>query len=655
MNGMVTKLLSVIFVISILATTFAIIPSQATIPRLSFITVPHLTQLIAPGMTEVPITLSITNLGSTVYNFNITPLTKYPFETFSYYEGTQNISIPIFQQGDTINVTFIYNVYPNVTNGVYKLYYEVSGTLPNGTSFTKELSVDIPILGYVSISTSSVWGTISSPLLVAPGENNVPLSIILINSGNVIASNVSLILENQFPIKFSQNVVKVGYLPIGQPVTVTVYSSIYPNASEGTYSIPVEVKYFNGVTTIDNLTVVVNGYLNFSVTTIWGSPQSPIIVSAGESQVPLTFLVKNLGDINALNVSLTIRSGYPLISSQNSVYIGVVPAGEENYGTITVSVYPNVSPGVYYIPVTIKFFSNASVKELVPVEIYPINITVNTVTIPPQVFPGYYDVRVVLLVLNYGEGIAENVSVFLSSGLPVVSPDEVDLGAIPSGKIINTTFLINVPNSTSPGYYYLNFTVKYDGGKITKSYKLQVYPKADLEIVNVYYPTINPGSTKVPITLTIKNVGNVTAQNVKAIFGSSDVIYPHVSSSNPLMGLTASEAYLGDLKPGQEVNVTYVVDVSGGAQVGNYEVTLTLLWNQSGSLFPFVQNDRFTIQVSPTAFDNLVNEGVTFQVGTSKYSVGWLYIIIGTIVIILVIVIAIRLSMRRKPNAGGGT
>ncbi|MFP3189695.1 MAG: hypothetical protein RXR07_11885, partial [Sulfolobaceae archaeon] len=93
----------------------------------------------------------------------------------------------------------------------------------------------------------------------------------------------------------------------------------------------------------------------------------------------------------------------------------------------------------------------------------------------------------------------------------------------------------------------------------------------------------------------------------------------------------------------------------GGAQVGNYEVTLTLLWNQSGSLFPFIQNDRFTIQVSSTALDNLVNEGVTFQVGTSKYSVGWLYIIIGIIVIILVIVIAIRLSMRRKPNAGGGT
>ncbi|WP_221289205.1 COG1361 S-layer family protein [Stygiolobus caldivivus] len=620
----------------------------------SFITVPHISQLIAPGETEVPITLSITNLGNTLYDVNITPLNQYPFKPFSYYEGTQNISIPVFQTGQTINITFIYNIYSNATDGVYKLYYQVSGKLANGSNITKKLSTEIPILGYVTISASSVWGSVSSPLLVAPGENNAPLTIVLVNSGNVIAGNVSLVLKDHYPIKFMQNYVKVGYLPIGQPVSIPVYASVYSNASDGVYNIPIIVKYFNNVTETDNLTVAINGYVNFSVSSIWGTLQSPITVSAGEVQVPLTFVIRNLGDVNALNFSIIIPNEYPIVVSQRSVYVGIIPAGEENYATTTVNVYPNASAGIYYIPVILKYFSNVSMKEYVPIEIYPVNLTVNVITIPPQVFPGYYDVRVEAILLNYGSGIAENVSVGIltPAGLQVVSPNEVDLGAIPTGHPINTTFLINVPNSTSPGYYYVNFTIKYDGGKLIKAYKLQVYPKADLQIVNVYYPSINPGSSKVPITITIKNVGNITAQNIKAILGSSDVIYPHVSSSNPLMGLTASEEYLGDLKPGQEVNITYVVDVSSGAQVGNYSMALTLVWNQTGSLFPFVQNDRFTVQVTPTSLDQLVNEGITFQVGTSKYTVGWLYVIIVVIVIILIVVIAVRLATRRKPNAG---
>lgn len=134
---------------------------------------------------------------------------------------------------------------------------------------------------------------------------------------------------------------------------------------------------------------------------------------------------------------------------------------------------------------------------------------------------------------------------------------------------------------------------------------------------------------------------------MKAILGSSDVIYPYVSSSNPLMALTASEAYLGDIAPGEEVNVTYVVDVSSGISAGNYSLAVTLLWNQTGGLFPFVQNDKFTVQVSPSALSNLLSQGIIVEVNGTKYTISWIAIIVVVIIIIL-IVIALALRGRRK-------
>ena len=608
----------------------------------------HTSQLIAPGMSPAPLTFTIVNLGSPLFDVNITPLSVYPFSPYEYYNNTENITIPEFSTGSSINATFLYKISPSVSDGVYKAYIEISGKLPNGTVVSKNVSAAVPILGYVRISAQSVWGSLTSPIVVTGGENNLPLTIILVNTGNVIASNVSILLKSRFPVKFESSSISVGYLPIGQPVEITTYASIYPNASEGIYNIPIELEYFDGAKQTVNMTVDINGYTNFSISTLWGSISSPITVSPGETQVPLTFIVRNLGDVNALNVSLVLNSTYPLYFAQKSAYIGIVPAGGYNYVTVTVNVYANATPGVYYIPVTLRYFQT-KITVYTPIIIYSPNITINVFTIPPQLFPGYYDVELRAIILNYGSALANNVTVTLSSPFQVISQSTFNLGALPQGIPANITFLINIPNDTTPGYYYFNFTVKYDGGKYVKSVKLEVYPKADLQIVHVYYSSLSPGDSNVPITITIKNLGNATAKNVRAILGSTNVIYPYVSSSNPLMALTASEAFLGDIEPGEEVNVTYDIEISGGANPGNYTIPLVLVWNQTGGLFPFVQNDKFTIQVSPSPFSNLLSQGIIVEINSNKYTISWLAIIIVVIIIILII-LAVALRSRRKQS-----
>ncbi|MBP1357227.1 MAG: hypothetical protein JZD40_01885, partial [Sulfolobus sp.] len=223
----------------------------------------HVSQLLAPGMAPVPITFQIINLGSPLFDVNITPISSYPLSPYNYYNSTENITIPELSTEASINATFLYKISPSASDGVYKVYVEVSGKLPNGTIISKNVSSVLPILGYVSLSAQSLWGSLSSPLVVSGGETNLPLTIVLINTGNVIVSNATVILRSEYPVKFQSSSISVGYLPIGQPVEVTTYASIYPNVSEGVYVVPIIVEYFNGVKQTVNMTIPINGYTNF--------------------------------------------------------------------------------------------------------------------------------------------------------------------------------------------------------------------------------------------------------------------------------------------------------------------------------------------------------------------------------------------------------
>ncbi|AWR96594.2 hypothetical protein DFR86_02865 [Acidianus sulfidivorans JP7] len=588
-------------------------------------------ELLAPGETEVPITFTIINLGQTLYNVNISPVNTYPLSIYSYYNSTDIINIPELATGSEVNVTFIYNVLPSAKDGVYKIPLQI-----NSSEGSEKEYFTVPVLGYVKISGEAVWGSESSPLVVSPGEDNVPLTLILINDGNVMANNVSITFANKYPLKFEQNSTFVGYLPVGEPVEVPVYASIDSNATPGVYNVLIRVHYFNNSLQNVTIPVSINGYENFSISAIWGSTSEPITASPGSIQLPLTFIVKNLGDVTVTNVSLTIVKEYPISTSQNNIYIGIIPAGEENLGSITANVYPNATPGVYYIPVIIHYFDTKSL-EYVPIVISSPKISINMITLPPQVFPGFYNVRIEAILTNYGTGIAQDANISLQSPFQIVSPDNFSIGAIPVGKPINVTFLINVPNSTTPGNYTLKFTVNYDGGKIIKDEKLTIYPKANIIIERVIYHNITPGSSKVPITFTLENDGSATAKNIVVYLGSSNVIQPYVSTSNPLAALTASEQEIGDLKPGQSINVTYIVDISGGASHGTYPVTLIMVWNQTGSLIPFEESQVANITLSQSIFTQFTKDLTTNP----------LILLLVIIIIVLIIVVAVVAARSR--------
>ncbi|MEM3971336.1 MAG: hypothetical protein QXF96_01895 [Saccharolobus sp.] len=585
--------------------------------------------VVGPGENNVPLTIILQNTGiSTVTNATLLLNSQYPVEFLQ-----KNISVGNIPVGQPIPVTVLANVYPNISHtGVY--YVTIKIIYYKGVSQYIKLPIYIQSVNEVALE--GVWGSISNPIIVAPGENNVPLTIIVENLGENTLSNVSLKLQSTYPIQFLQNNATVGFVPAGQYNYATVIANIYPNATPGVYYVPVTLKIYNGVEETVMMTVSILGYITIQPQSLWGSISSPITVSPGQTQVPLTLLLKNTGDVNVINATLQFQTfEYPLIFYQTNAHIGIIPAGQENYATVTVSVFPNATPGLYYIPAVLYYFNHKTTIEI-PVTIYSPNISINVVTIPPQAFPSYYDVRLLAILTNYGSGIAENANISIQSPFEVVSSTSIHLGALPPGVPINATFLLNIPNSTIPKVYFVNFTITYDGGSETYHYPLTIYPKANLIVVGVYYPTLNSGYTSVPITILLKNTGNATAKNVIVRLGTSNVIYPHVSSSNPLQALTASEVFIGDIQPGQITNVTFVVDVSSGAAPGTYPLAIALVWNQTGALFPFEQSDTFYVTISQP-----------FYVKFFESPIGIAVVVIIVIIIIVAIVAFLRVRHKR--------
>jgi hypothetical protein len=576
------------------------------------------------------VTFVFVNLGPALEEVNISPTFSPPLSLYRYQQKPY-LEVPYWGQGEALNFTVFVDVNPYAVDGVYQENFTVSS--PTSSLIA---SVEVPITGYVEFSAQAFWGSASSPLVVAPGERIQPLTILLLNDGNSPATQVYITVNSSYPLRFYSSEVEVGNIPPGQPVPVTLYADVYPNASPGVYQVPINVHYFGDSLERVEVQVPIVGYVNVSARSYWGSPTSPIYVSAGETSVPLTFLVTNDGPVELSNVSLEAYSSFPVRFTVRSTVIGFLPPGQPVPVTLYADVYPNASPGVYDVNLKLRYFSGDSMTLSSPVIIGGPNLTINYALLPPQVFPGFQDVQLRVILANTGLAPAVGLNVSISSPFQVVSPSLVSFGILAPGGTVDPTFLLNFPRTTEPGVYHLNLTLRFDGGLVHYSIPLRVYPEANFTILKVVYPSLASGKSQVPLTFELKNTGNVSAENLLVRLNPSDVIYPYVSSSNPLGALSASLNGLGEVGPGQEINVTFVVDVSSGISPGTYPVSLTLVWNQSGSPYPIFQSRTVNLNVSEPFTVQVLKELTTINlVSVVVYDLILVAIIVGIVVAVV--------------------
>jgi LPXTG-motif cell wall-anchored protein len=242
----------------------------------------------------------------------------------------------------------------------------------------------------------------------------------------------------------------------------------------------------------------------------------------------------------------------------------------------------SIENSTYTIPISLKYYSESG-------KVYLANtsISINSVvaepdisvsllgSMPPTLYSGYNQ-SIEFVIANSGNGIARNITVTVLPGRNINILSSVRKFFIPAllpGSSINQRIFVSANYTTSANanliinvtYYSSNY--KQNFSKVFNK-TIYIMPSAQFQVTGVETQAY-PGATNMPVTLTIKNIGNEIAKEIQVSFQS---IYP-ITPIN-------SNAYIERLLPGEEVNVTFVINVDLNGYPGNYPITIFETWKQ---------------------------------------------------------------------------
>jgi len=488
-----------------------------------------------------------------------------------------------------------------------------------------------------------------SPNPVVAGQT-VNITLQLYNNYNYPLQNVNLELDGSYPLlNFSPSnsylISSIGqglYGGVGSYFTYTI--KIPSDAPTGVYTLDLVAIYQTTSTTQSGLssytqavtgesvmpiTMYVNGIPNVSVTA-----SSEGTITPGEP-FAMMFNIQNTGGGEAKNLSLTFQNSSEFKVEGSSVFkAGVLPSGAAVQATVSYDASQLLQNGTYEVPVYASYTSSTGSHYTETFEL-PISVNINqpdvvvvpSGSMPPQLYQGYNQ-SVQLLVENIGTGAAKNISITLSAMNGTTIESSVSsffIGALPPGGTAPEVVLISTSNPNtasllaSTSYYSQNYQNQYQKNS---QISLNVAPTAQFQ-VTALHSSLVPGATNVPVTYTIKNTGDIAAEGISVSFQS---IFP----VTPVDG----NAYVAQLLPGQEANVTFLVSIDSGAVPSNYPVTLFEQWKQPNGM----PNQEYA------GSENYYISIISGSQGSAAAYVD------ATVVIIVIILVA--LLMRRKSKHG---
>jgi len=462
------------------------------------------------------------------------------------------------------------------------------------------ISVLFAIAGAQSLGAGSGALSISN-LVVIPNPvvagSNVQLSFQLYNSYQYPLQNVNLYLEAPYPLLNYSPVSIAQISSIGQGLYggigyyITYNLTLPKNIPSGVYTLQLYATYQTTQTTSTGAysnSEPVTAYSAIPITIhVIGEPSISVSGSASSITPGEPFLlnlnVQNNGYDTAKNITISIAqtsSFKPIGTSTFS--IGMLPIGSSLTLPVSMFASTGIENKTYLIPISISYYSelgkeyfeNASIS-ISPLIMEP-NISISLVgSTPPMLYSGYNQ-SLEFAIVNSGTGLARNITVTVNHGSNINllgSIHKFFISSLPSGSSVDENIFIsaNYTNSTK-GYILLNVSYQSSNYKnsFSKSYNESLYliPSAQFEILKVASDAY-PGATDVPVTYTIKNVGNEVAKQVQVSFQS---IYP----VTPING----NAYIAELLPGEEANVTFMINVDTSGLPGSYPVTIFETWKQ---------------------------------------------------------------------------
>ncbi len=333
------------------------------------------------------------------------------------------------------------------------------------------------------------------------------------------------------------------------------------------------------------------------VTTVyWGTnPLGGVSVHPGDTNIPLSIVLSNVGDAAAreVNAKLVLAQPFTYIyyveGERGSTETVDQSAGDIQPGfsftlSFVLTVASDAAAGVHRLTLIVGY---KSARQLTPVEktltvdvpVWTGDVRVQHVlTVPAKVYPGDNQIAVKVWVVNAGNGATADLQVRLMVQEPFKpssgGSDVFFLGTMQPGQVSEADFYVDVSEAARFGSYNLKLATGSPGpsGEIEiGQVPFYVSEKVIFEVVHVEPTVVHAGDSGVSIRITIKNVGTVAADSVRA----------QLRVGNYFSGTLTD--FLGTMQPGESKTAYLTVDVDGKAQPQTYRMDLRLDWTQSNN------------------------------------------------------------------------
>jgi len=504
-------------------------------------------QQVSPGERGVQLLITIVNSQTPLYNVTVTPQVSFPLTLYNYYNGSPSFFFPYLAPFQQVEIPLLVSVSPLASLGVYNEFLLVSYYTQKSSIQYQNITFQVQITGNVSFVLNSLWGTPSSPQTSFPGAIDLPLTIEIQNTGSVTATNVSLMLQNVYPVSFKQTFIQVGSLPSGVTEAINVIASIYQNASSGVFYVPVKVNYFN---TSQVLRMPIFIQANFTPQLMITNSQFTGAPNSKGNTLFLSFEYVSPVPLSMIEITLNLPRGFHNITGGNVIDVKQPVQGDEGSSQFTVNVdLDQVSKGTYFIygKAVLYAIQGGVIRQYTQNISFPIHVLGEERIL---VYSSNYNLiqgrlnNVTLIISNLGSGDAYNLSVTLSSQGAGILNSTFSIGYLKEGRETSLVLPVFIPQSTLSSLIPIVVTINYFnayGLRQTYSETLYFYTMPIIKNPNPILisplTTTIPSSTLTNVTLKVINIANYKLNNISISLSSPQgYVYPsslQINSLNP--------------------------------------------------------------------------------------------------------------------------
>lgn len=423
------------------------------------------------------------------------------FQLYDAYSYTlQNVNLQLEGSYPIINFSPTYsNLISSMGQGLYggtNTYFTYTVTVPKNTQ-SGNYTIDLVATYQTTQSSTTVTGSSTLPITfyvhgipnvsinsassaIAPG-GTFTMTLSVSNPGYGAAKSIVIDLLNTS--KFSPVGTKefvVGSLNSGGASTLSATYLASTYITNGTYSIPIQVRYYSDIgaqynsTISEKVGVVVNNpNLVLSIAPTATSSQT---LYRGYNQ-SLLLTIQNIGTGAAQNVSLSIRPSYgiDILSSVHNFFTGSIAPGQTAIETLLISSSnstDNISLQATLSYLSANYRNSFSKNQTLSLYVAP-SSTFSISSGAYNITPGATNMPLRLTITNTGTIDAQQVQLNFQSGYPITPvTSSYYIPELRPGQSTNVTFQVSVDSNGKPGAYPITIyeTWRQPNGAVQQTY-----------------------------------------------------------------------------------------------------------------------------------------------------------------------------------------